>query len=182
MDEAAPGHPGPRPRIAAHAAPARLRPPPGFARRNPGDIHPGPAYRAPMESTERDGVRIHVLEPTGFPVTSSVDTFDLIGNACYRDVHVLAVPVERLAPEFLDLSSGVAGEVLQKAVNYRLKVAVVGDVADRAAASAALADFIRESNRGELVWFLPDAAALDSRLGPLREALAADGAWEPPAR
>lgn len=181
MDEAAPGHPGPRPRIAAHAAPARLRPSPGFARRNPGDIRAGPAYRAPMEITERDGVRIHVLEPTGFPVTSSVDTFDLIGNACYRDVHVLAVPVERLAPEFLDLSSGVAGEVLQKAVNYRLKVAVVGDVADRAAASAALADFIRESNRGEHVWFLPDAAALDSRLGPLREALAADGAWEPPA-
>lgn len=146
------------------------------------DTRPCPAYRAPMDITERDGVRIHHLAPAGFPITTSVDTFDLIGNVCYREVHVLAVPVERLAPEFLDLSSGVAGEVLQKAVNYRLKVAVIGDVEARVEASPALADFVRESNRGEHVWFLPDAAALDSRLGPFREALAAEGAWGLPGR
>ncbi len=135
-----------------------------------------------MDLTDLDGVRLHVLEPTGFPVTTSVDTFDLIGNACYRDVHVLAVPVERLAPEFLDLSSGVAGEVLQKAVNYRLKIAVIGDVADRVATSPALADFVRESNRGEHVWFLPDVEALEARLGHLREALAREAHREPRAR
>lgn len=163
-------------------APRAPHPPPPPDPTKSRDTRTRPAYRAPMDITELDGVRVHHLAPAGFPITTSVDTYDLIGNACYRDVQVLAVPVERLAPEFLDLSSGVAGEVLQKAVNYRLKVAVIGDIEQRVAVSAALADFVRESNRGEHVWFLPDAAALDSRLGPFREALAADGAWEPPAR
>ena len=171
----------PRPAVRPpRALPAR--PPPTYGRHKSGALHPGPAYGASMEITEFDGVRVHHLEPIGFPVTTSVDTLDLIGNACYQEVHVLAVPVERLAPEFLDLSSGVAGEVLQKAVNYRVKVAVIGDVAARGATSPALADFVRESNRGEHVWFLPDAAALASRLGPLHEALAAEATWEPPAR
>ena len=76
----------------------------------------------------------------------------------------MAIPLARLGPDFLRLSSGVAGEVLQKLVNYRRQVAVVGDVSQPAAGSAPLRDFIGESNRGRSVWFVDDLAALEARL------------------
>ena len=75
------------------------------------------------------------------------------------------VPVERLPPAFLDLKTRLAGEVLQKFVNYGLKVALVGDISAAVARSEALRDFVRESNRGRSVWFVEDLAALEAKLG-----------------
>ena len=76
------------------------------------------------------------------------------------------IPVERLDPAFFDLSSLVAGEFLQKIVNYRLRIAIVGDIARFTESSGALRDFVWESNRGTQVWFVDDEAALEGRLAP----------------
>jgi hypothetical protein len=54
--------------------------------------------------------------------------------------------------------------VLQKLVNYRFRIAVLGDVSAATADSEPLRDFIRESNRGTTVWFLDDLAALEAKL------------------
>jgi hypothetical protein len=89
---------------------------------------------------------------------------DLIGALLGAEARTVAIPLSRLGPDFLRLSSGVAGEVLQKLVNYRRQVAVVGDVRAAAAASVPLRDFIRESNRGRTVWFVDDLPALERRL------------------
>lgn len=86
---------------------------------------------------------------------------DLLGAG---GVTLVAIPLARLGPDFLRLSSGVAGEVLQKLVNYRFQVAVVGDVSDAVARSAPLRDFVRESNRGRTVWFVEDLAGLAEKL------------------
>lgn len=94
------------------------------------------------------------------------DVLDSVIPAVYgTGTEWVALPVSRLAPEFFDLSTRVAGEMLQKLVNYRLKVAIVGDVSAHVAASSALTDFVRESNRGRQVCFVPDLAALAERLG-----------------
>ena len=74
------------------------------------------------------------------------------------------VPVARLAPEFFVLTSGVAGAVVQKFVNYRVRLAVVGDVSGFVAESTALRDFVREANRGRQTWFVADEAELAGRL------------------
>ena len=90
---------------------------------------------------------------------------DLIGDLYGSGARVVAVPLARLGPDFLRLSSGVAGEFLQKLVNYRFQIAVLGDVsAAAAAASEPLRDFIRESNRGQTVWFVDDLAGLEAKL------------------
>jgi hypothetical protein len=89
---------------------------------------------------------------------------DLIGDLFGSGARLVAVPLLRLGPDFLRLSTGVAGQVLQKLVNYRFQIAVVGDVAAAAAASEPLRDFIRESNRGTTVWFVDDLAALEAKL------------------
>ena len=69
-------------------------------------------------------------------------------------------------PAFLQLRSGLAGEFIQKFVNHRLAFAVIGDV-DRIAESEALRDFVRESNRGRSVFFLPDLDAFAAKLAAL---------------
>ena len=52
------------------------------------------------------------------------------------------------------LSSGVAGEILQKFVNYQAKLAIFGDYSKYT--SKPLKDFIFESNKGKNVFFVDD--------------------------
>ena len=89
---------------------------------------------------------------------------DLIGDAWGHEATVIAVPVVRFDPEFFRLASGLAGEVTQKLVNYRLVLAVLGDISVFVEASGAFRDFVWESNRGDHVWFLADRAELEERL------------------
>ena len=74
------------------------------------------------------------------------------------------IPVSRLGPGFLTLSTRIAGEVIQKFVTYGFQVAFVGDVSAAVAASNALRDFVCESNRGRHVWFVNDFDALTVHL------------------
>ena len=64
---------------------------------------------------------------------------------------------EQLSEDFFRLSTGLAGEVLQKFVNYQMKLAIVGDFSGYT--SKPLQDFIRESNEGRHVCFQPDEGA-----------------------
>lgn len=92
------------------------------------------------------------------------DATDVIGDAFYHGTVWTAVPVERLDPDFFRLRTGVAGEFLQKFANYRLRLAVVGDVCEQVAASDAFRALVRECNRGTQCWFVSDLDALGKRL------------------
>ncbi len=120
-----------------------------------------------METKEIAGVRALIWPEAGPPLASGRDAGDLIGDAFSVEARLVVIPATRLSPEFLRLSSGLAGDVLQKFVNYGLRVAIVGDVSKAAAASAPLRDFIGESNRGRQVWFVPDLAALEAKAATL---------------
>ncbi|MBI5949700.1 MAG: DUF4180 domain-containing protein [Chloroflexi bacterium] len=89
---------------------------------------------------------------------------DLIGDAMGEDAFVIAVQASALDPSFFDLRSGFAGEVLQKAVNYGRKFAVVGDVSTYTAASRAFHDLVVESAYSRGYFFVPDLDALAARL------------------
>lgn len=64
----------------------------------------------------------------------------------------IAVAKEAVADDFFVLSTRLAGEVLQKFVNYHVKLAVFGDFS--AYTSKPLKDFIYESNKGRNVFFV----------------------------
>ncbi len=117
-----------------------------------------------MQIDEHHGLRVHRLDACGEPWTTNHATTDLIGAAMYDRVDLLVVPVERVDPAFFDLSTGIAGELLQRATNYRVRLAVVGDVTRWTAESASLRAFVEETQRGGHLWFAPDDAALDARL------------------
>ena len=111
------------------------------------------------------GRRVFVCAPDGPCLAEYANLTGLIGDLFSEGgVELVAIPLARLGPDFLRLSSGVAGELLQKLVNYHFQVAVLGDTADAQAASGPLRDFIRESNRGRTVWFVADLAELEGKI------------------
>jgi len=99
-------------------------------------------------------------------IASERDATDVIATAFAHRPDWIVIPLGLLAPQFLDLKSGLAGAVLQKFVTYHFRVAVVGDTAKQVGASAALGDFIREANRGNQIWFCSTREELMLRLQP----------------
>ena len=49
-------------------------------------------------------------------------------------------------------------------MNYRIRLAIVGDLGEYTAESDALRDYVWESNRGDQVWFVRDDEELAKRL------------------
>ncbi len=113
------------------------------------------------------GRTVYACDPAGPAIAREADELDLIGATYGLAVAWIALPSARLSGDFFDLRTGLAGAVLQKVVNYGLKVAILGDLSRETAASKPLADFVRESNRGAQVWFLRDEAELEARLAAL---------------
>ena len=113
--------------------------------------------------TERRGVPVLVCGDEGAPIASTQDALDVIG-AAFSQADVVAVPVGRFDERFFTLRTGLAGEIMQKFANYRMRLAVIGDISAHVAASTALREMVYESNRGDRVWFVADLDELDTRL------------------
>lgn len=110
------------------------------------------------------GTRVLEIDAAGPAIAERPSVLDLIGAASAAEADWVAIPVERQGADFFDLKTRVAGEMLQVCVNYRLPVVFVGDLSAATAASGALRDFVRESNKGRQVWFVANMAELERRL------------------
>ncbi len=90
---------------------------------------------------------------------------DLMVNTQYQlNVNRIAIHKKAVAEDFFILSTGLAGEILQKFVNYGVKLAIFGDFSRYT--SKPLKDFIYESNHGGHVFFTAtedEAAAMLSK-------------------
>jgi hypothetical protein len=116
------------------------------------------------DTVELGGVSVMVCRADGAPIAGERDATDLIGLTFGSDIAVVAVPAARFDPEFFRLASGLLGAVTQKFVNYRRRLAIVGDVSAFEARSTPFRDFVRETNKGRHVWFVADMAALERKL------------------
>lgn len=110
------------------------------------------------------GVRVHLCAEEGPPARSDRDALDYLSEAWDSQADWIAVPVARLGEDFFRLETRIAGEVIQKFVNYGARLAVVGDIGPHLGRSKALRDFVHESNRGAHVWFVDDLAAFERKL------------------
>lgn len=99
-----------------------------------------------------------IIPADGPLIATEADFTDFIGEAAWGGSTRIVVPVARLSPDFFKLSTGLAGAILQKATNYKLKVAIVGDISAFTAKSSPLRDFVYESNkRGEIRFVASEA-------------------------
>lgn len=103
---------------------------------------------------------LYLADATGPQLCSEADALDLLGETYGTGAAMIVVPVERLAPEFFDLSTRLAGHFFQKLQNYRMRLVVLGDIAAVLEKSRALRDFVTETNRVGQHLFVPDRAAL----------------------
>ena len=63
---------------------------------------------------------------------------------------------ENLTEDFFNLSNKIAGNILQKVINYNMKLAIIGEFSNYD--SKALRDFIYECNSGKDIFFVEDEA------------------------
>lgn len=85
-------------------------------------------------------------------LTTAEEGLDLMGNLYYQGFDKVILHAKNISPEFFDLKTGLAGEVLQKFSTYRIRLAIVGDFS--AYPSKSLRNFIFESNQGKQVNFV----------------------------
>lgn len=110
------------------------------------------------------GVRTLICAPDGPVLRNERDAVDVIGAALSNGCALVVIPVARLGDEFFLLKTRIAGEMIQKFVNYERRLVIVGDIGRHLNESGALRDFVAETNRGKQVWFVPDKAALEAKL------------------
>lgn len=79
----------------------------------------------------------------------------------YQGFDIFFFHEKNITPAFFDLSSGIAGELLQRASNSRLRLAFIGNF--NAYDSKSLRDFIRESNRYGKILFVSSVEEAKTR-------------------
>lgn len=84
-------------------------------------------------------------------ITSTQDGLDLLGDVYYQGFDTIILYEGNISPDFFDLKTKMAGEILQKFSNYRVRLAIVGDF-DKYE-SKSIKDFIFESNKNQHINF-----------------------------
>lgn len=116
--------------------------------------------------TKKD-VNIAVIESGETLITDVQSALDLMATVRYEtDADRIALNKSALDERFFSLGSGLAGEVLQKFVNYQVKLAVIGDFSSYT--SKPLRDFIYESNNGNHVFFVASEAEAVEKLARVK--------------
>jgi hypothetical protein len=86
-------------------------------------------------------------------IKDSQSALDLMATVQYEtDCDKLILYKSCVVDDFFILSTGIAGEILQKFINYHKKLAIVGDYSKYT--SKPLKDFIYESNKGNSIYFV----------------------------
>ena len=81
------------------------------------------------------------------------DSLQLIVDIYYQGFDRMVISDKNITPEFFDLKTTLAGEILQKFTQYKMRLIIVGDFSKYPGQS--LKDFMYESNQGQQVNFLP---------------------------
>ena len=97
---------------------------------------------------QSNGKDIVALKENGVVIRNAQEFLDVVMNLPSDRVIIYR---ENLEEEFFDLRSGLAGEILQKAVNYERQLGIVGDLSKYP--SRSLKAFVYESNKSDKIIF-----------------------------
>ncbi len=107
-----------------------------------------------ITKVEAGGKNIAIVSGSEVLIEDVQSALDLIATVHYQaDSERIVLNKSLFNESFFDLKTRLAGEILQKFINYRMKVAIVGDFS--VYTSKSLKDFIYESNNGNDIFFLP---------------------------
>lgn len=98
-----------------------------------------------IEITQQNGTAIAEIKAEHTIIHNAQDALDMLANCAFQGATKIIIQARHLAPDFFDLKTGIAGEILQKFSNYQMQLAIVGDFSQYS--SQSLRDFIFESNK-----------------------------------
>ena len=106
-----------------------------------------------IEYVNENGVNIAVVSGEEVVLADVQSALDLAMTIKY-DMGAARIAIDKAAvcEAFFVLSTGMAGEILQKFINYHVKLAIYGDYTQYT--SKPLKDFIYESNQGKDFFFV----------------------------
>jgi len=98
-----------------------------------------------IETHKINDIKIAKLISNDIIIKTTDDALDLLGNLHYQNFDKIIIQEKNITPDFFDLRNGIAGEILQKFSNYRVRLAIVGDFNQYPGKS--IRDLIFESNK-----------------------------------
>ena len=106
-----------------------------------------------LSKIEKNGIICAVVNSNELVIKDAQTALDVLMSAKY-DVGTKNIVIDKklIVEDFFILSKGLAGEILQKYVNYGGRIAIYGDYSHYT--SKPLKDFIYESNKGKDVFFV----------------------------
>ena len=106
-----------------------------------------------ITTIKKNGIICAIVNSNDTVITDAQSALDVLMTAKY-DVGTKNIVISKklIAEDFFILSSGLAGDVLQKYSNYGGRIAIYGDYSHYT--SKPLHDFIYESNKGKDVFFV----------------------------
>lgn len=106
-----------------------------------------------LTKIEKNGIACAVVNSNEIVITDAQSALDVLMSAKYNiGTKNIIVDKKMITEDFFILSKGLAGEILQKYVNYGGRIAIYGDYSHYT--SKPLKDFIYESNKGKDVFFV----------------------------
>ncbi|MEY8507384.1 DUF4180 domain-containing protein [Lachnospiraceae bacterium 42-17] len=108
-----------------------------------------------IEHLKDNGTDVAVVSSNERLITDTQSALDLAMTVKYETgASNIVIDKKAVCEDFFILSTGMAGEILQKFMNYHVKIAVFGDYSGYT--SKPLKDFIYESNKGHNFFFVSD--------------------------
>ena len=102
---------------------------------------------------EKNGILCAIVNSDIPVITDAQSALDVLMSAKFEaGTKNLVISKKLIVDDFFILSTGLAGEVLQKFINYGGRIAIYGDFSHYT--SKPLHDFIYESNKGKDVFFV----------------------------
>lgn len=109
------------------------------------------------EVVKKNNIEVAVVSSDKLLITDVQSALDFIMTVKYETgCSNIAINKEAIVDDFFVLSTCLAGEILQKFINYGVRVAIYGDFSKYT--SKPLKDLIYESNQGKDIYFQPDAS------------------------
>lgn len=106
-----------------------------------------------IEHLKHQGIDVAAVSGDTNVIVDTQSALDFMMTVKYETgAERIAIDKRLICEDFFILSTGIAGEILQKFINYHVKAAIYGDYSHYT--SKPLRDFIYESNNGKDFFFV----------------------------
>jgi len=100
---------------------------------------------------EINDTKIAEISSDAVLISSPEEGLQILVDVYYQDIDKIVLHKRNIISDFFDLKTGIAGEILQKFSNYKVRLAIVGDFSGLEGTS--ISAFMSESNSQKQVNF-----------------------------